>query len=274
MQAKNKPKLRNWKSTDDRMALKSNAFAPKTVALGGRQLVDDHMTAHYNRLRNARPSVDTSTPKAMLSDVRVRDRDKKEGSLKRRPFSAVTLARDSGQDDKGHWSYEGRRRADSARTLPAWKPAGIYGLSDPSGAIPVQSRSQKKMMTEDVEKKLLDEKGGTEEVQDERVDGNGDKDDVESFMASHRSLTSLGRVSEFHEQRLDETLKKQQNEDKELLYLEFISDLTNDILTRGIYSNRALQLVFESHMQRRKNELDERIMREKVKQLEEDLGIV
>ena len=132
------------------------------------------------------------------------------------------MARDSGQDDKGHWvvnadldsaqnltersrpgiyvlkSYEGRRRADSARTLPAWKPAGIYGLSDPSGAIPVQSRSQKKIITEDVEKKLLDEKGGTEEVQDERVDGNGDKDDVESFMASHRSLTRYKTCPVYH----------------------------------------------------------------------------
>ena len=54
------------------------------------------------------------------------------------------------------------------------------------------------MMTEDVEKKLLDEKGGTEEVQDERVDGNGDKDDVESFMASHRSLTRYKTCPVYH----------------------------------------------------------------------------
>lgn len=61
--------------------------------------------------------------------------------------------------------------------------------------------------------------------------------------------------------------------EEEQRYLKFISDVTTDILARGIFSNRVLQQVFEMHIERRKEHLDESRMREMIEQLKEDLSI-
>ncbi|XP_078349771.1 uncharacterized protein LOC144634627 isoform X2 [Oculina patagonica] len=61
--------------------------------------------------------------------------------------------------------------------------------------------------------------------------------------------------------------------EEEQQYLKFISDVTTDILARGIFSNRVLKQVFEMHIERRKDYLDESRLREMIEQLKEDLGI-
>ncbi|XP_028396230.1 spermatogenesis-associated protein 7 homolog [Dendronephthya gigantea] len=61
---------------------------------------------------------------------------------------------------------------------------------------------------------------------------------------------------------------------EEQKYLQFISDVTSDVLARGICSNRVINKVFESHIEKRKNDLDEDNMREMIDQLKEDLGVI
>ncbi|KAK2561902.1 Spermatogenesis-associated protein 7 [Acropora cervicornis] len=56
-------------------------------------------------------------------------------------------------------------------------------------------------------------------------------------------------------------------------YLRFISDVTTDILARGIFSNRVLQKVFDLHIERQKDHLDENRLKEMIEQLKEDLNI-
>ena len=47
---------------------------------------------------------------------------------------------------------------------------------------------------------------------------------------------------------------------EEQKYLQFISDVTSDVLGRGICSNRVINKVFESHIEKRKEDLDEVIV--------------
>lgn len=61
--------------------------------------------------------------------------------------------------------------------------------------------------------------------------------------------------------------------EEEQKYLQFISDVTTDILARGIFSNRVLKQVFEMHIERKKDHLDESRLCEMIEQLKEDLGI-
>lgn len=61
--------------------------------------------------------------------------------------------------------------------------------------------------------------------------------------------------------------------EEEQKYLKFISDVTTDILARGIFSNRVLKQVFEMHIERRKDKLDESRLQEMIEQLKEDLGV-
>ncbi|NXD81529.1 SPAT7 protein, partial [Halcyon senegalensis] len=60
--------------------------------------------------------------------------------------------------------------------------------------------------------------------------------------------------------------------EEELLYLAFIEDITNEILSLGLFSNRVLEQLFECHIQENKNRLDESKMRHFLDVLKADLG--
>ncbi|NXF50237.1 SPAT7 protein, partial [Oceanites oceanicus] len=59
---------------------------------------------------------------------------------------------------------------------------------------------------------------------------------------------------------------------EEVLYLAFIEDVTNEILSLGLFSNRVLEQLFECHIQENKNRLDESKMRHMLDVLKADLG--
>ncbi|XP_064316596.1 spermatogenesis-associated protein 7 isoform X1 [Phalacrocorax carbo] len=63
-----------------------------------------------------------------------------------------------------------------------------------------------------------------------------------------------------------------ESEEEELLYLAFIEDVTNEILSLGLFSNRVLEQLFECHIQENKNRLDENKMRHFLDVLKADLG--
>ncbi|XP_071963219.1 spermatogenesis-associated protein 7 homolog [Antedon mediterranea] len=74
------------------------------------------------------------------------------------------------------------------------------------------------------------------------------------------------------EKAIQSSLKIQQ-EEEELLYLEFVTDVTTDVLNRGVYTNRMLKQIFESHITNNKDRLDESRMQNLVQQLQQDLAI-
>ncbi|XP_077179536.1 spermatogenesis-associated protein 7 isoform X3 [Paroedura picta] len=67
-------------------------------------------------------------------------------------------------------------------------------------------------------------------------------------------------------------MRRIQAEEEELLYLNFIQDITDEILKLGLFSNRALERLFERHIDQNKNHLNETKMRHLLEILKEDLG--
>lgn len=67
-------------------------------------------------------------------------------------------------------------------------------------------------------------------------------------------------------------MQKVKNEEDEVQYLEFIADVTNEILTLGLFSNRVLERVFERHVEQNRHRLDERKMHHLLDILRSDLG--
>ncbi|XP_072127273.1 spermatogenesis-associated protein 7-like isoform X2 [Mobula birostris] len=65
-------------------------------------------------------------------------------------------------------------------------------------------------------------------------------------------------------------MRKVEAEEEELKYLEFISDVTSEILTRGLFSNRVLENIFERRIEENKHRLDEKL-RFMLDELKEDL---
>lgn len=66
-------------------------------------------------------------------------------------------------------------------------------------------------------------------------------------------------------------MRKVSAEEEELLYLEFITDVTNEILTQGLYSDRVLKRLFERHIDMNRHRLDENKMRHLLDNLQKDL---
>ncbi|KAJ7404704.1 spermatogenesis associated 7 [Willisornis vidua] len=60
--------------------------------------------------------------------------------------------------------------------------------------------------------------------------------------------------------------------EEELSYLTFLEDVTNEILSLGLFSNRVLEELFECHIEENKNRLDEAKMRQMLDVLKRDLG--
>ncbi|KAG9481764.1 hypothetical protein GDO78_010800 [Eleutherodactylus coqui] len=53
------------------------------------------------------------------------------------------------------------------------------------------------------------------------------------------------------------TLQKIHSEGEELAYLSFVADVTNEILTLGLFSDRVLERVFQQHLEKNRHRLDE-----------------
>ena len=60
---------------------------------------------------------------------------------------------------------------------------------------------------------------------------------------------------------------------EEQRYLDFIQNLTEDIIARGVFSDRVLCNVFEAHVKKNMGVLDEERMKSHIKELKCDLNI-
>ncbi|XP_060684969.1 spermatogenesis-associated protein 7 homolog [Hemiscyllium ocellatum] len=67
-------------------------------------------------------------------------------------------------------------------------------------------------------------------------------------------------------------MQKVKAEEEELKYLEFISDITSEILTRGLFSNSVLERIFERRIEENRHRLNEQKLRHMLDALKEDLG--
>ncbi|KAJ8289032.1 hypothetical protein COCON_G00016910 [Conger conger] len=122
------------------------------------------------------------------------------------------------------------------------------------------------------------------DLQQEMRDGR-DWSDEESQSGSHsdsglqmKELKTRWRSSDLHSSpgvspdEMKSPLKKMTAEEEELMYLEFIADVTNDILSRGLYSDRVLERVFARQIEMNAHRLDKDKMRHLLEVLRQDLA--
>ncbi len=61
--------------------------------------------------------------------------------------------------------------------------------------------------------------------------------------------------------------------EEEIRYLAFIKEVTDDVIARGITSNRVINNCFEFHVKKNAAILNEKKMRELLNTLREDIGM-
>ncbi|XP_067311005.1 spermatogenesis-associated protein 7 isoform X2 [Pseudorasbora parva] len=103
--------------------------------------------------------------------------------------------------------------------------------------------------------------------------------DEETDSFRHHGKTNRFKDSDFHlsssrvspEGMRSPIMRKVSAEEEELMYLEFITDVTNEILMQGLFSDRVLKRVFERHIDMNRHRLDENKMRHLLDTLQKDL---
>lgn len=109
----------------------------------------------------------------------------------------------------------------------------------------------------------LDHEWSDEETDSFRHHGKTNRFKGSDFLLSSSRVSPEGMRSPI--------MRKVSAEEEELMYLEFITDVTNEILTQGLYSDRVLKRVFERHIDMNRHRLDENKMRHLLDNLQKDL---
>ncbi|XP_072284664.1 spermatogenesis-associated protein 7 [Pyxicephalus adspersus] len=102
------------------------------------------------------------------------------------------------------------------------------------------------------------------------------EDQENSFLSEEEVDTdqhqhSISRMSYKELKSPSPIMQKIRSEEEELAYLEFVADVTNEILSLGLFSDRVLDRVFQRHVEENRHHLDEGKMRHLLDILRADL---
>ncbi|XP_002739365.1 spermatogenesis-associated protein 7-like [Saccoglossus kowalevskii] len=293
------------------VALKSSALAPTTTRLSNQHLIQDHLSAHYRRVSSAKAAVDTKPPKSMAISTKVRDQKRRdlgrESRISSRASSSASyrdytrpktdryenydinlsydnfnMVNDIVEDTRHSPSTYRTPRPMKSNIPPEWQQHTKTGIKtkkwDQKDLLDTQAdrftEPEKpytpRTLKREAQSKIAQSKNyNPPKRKSEKSDSKGK--DLLSTRNTYADYNGEMESSLQFPRRLNSARVKE--EEEELKYLEFVSDVTNDVLNRGIYSNRVLKQIFDKHVERKRGQLDERRMLRLMDQLRQDLGI-
>eukprot|EP01137_Pigoraptor_chileana_P035339 Opistho-2@29191 len=227
--------------------VRPSGFTPNESNVNGRELIRMHMLAHYKKLGTIKPGIDMTAPKSLSKAVKLNSKPRArldygaEASGLQRSASQASTRKTSSRPPTGMSTYAG---GDSRMSSPS--PAPRLDVATPD-------LSQRHFPV------------GT---------ASGRASPTHSHHSHHSSLSRASRPRSPFEPSSSRPLSPHgQKQPGRLDYLKFVSEITSDILARGVFSDRAVDRICEQHITDHKADLDEAKMREMVKSLKRDLTV-
>ncbi|XP_038667571.1 spermatogenesis-associated protein 7 homolog isoform X4 [Scyliorhinus canicula] len=223
------------------MCTKSSPFClGSSCKLSTQFIIQDHMAVHYKNLLSTKAAVDSSMPKSMSTSIKYIDQQKRE-RLKKvvKKYQEETPLHPS-------TSQMNDRSVSLATTRFMDKDLMKRPFQDP----------QKKTFSGDI----LDKHSNqfTEEIQP--FTPRTLKNTAKSFLSKYRyykapkkTQDNPGAAKMFQQNSSEANI----NREDEMKYLQFLKEVTDDILIRGYHSNKILENVFQTHIERSKYHLSE-----------------
>ncbi|XP_050191231.1 spermatogenesis-associated protein 7 isoform X2 [Myiozetetes cayanensis] len=202
-------------------------------------------TSHFQRCQR-------SSPKVCSGDLL--ERHSEYFTKSRKPFTPRTLISDAKSFLSQYRYYTPARRK---KKNPRKQHVEVQTQTDVIRFSCADTVSGEKVMTEQQKITLKGE--------DRRYTANEPDREIDACPCAILRETSL--TSQKSSPR-----KTVEAQEEELLYLTFIEDVTNEILSLGLFSNRVLERLFECHIEENKHRLDEAKMRHMLDVLKADLG--
>lgn len=139
---------------------------------------------------------------------------------------------------------------------------------------PVLTRSHVKLSDPQSLTDLPHSSGSFNKSQSLRIQGGQTKDEVK--LASDHKIAEKNARKKRHmtltSGRGSRTFSKTEREE-ETDHTEFLKDVTDEILMKGLYTNRSIQRVFDAHARKRKDQLNEVETRKLFTKLQKDLDL-
>ncbi|XP_060063044.1 spermatogenesis-associated protein 7-like [Ylistrum balloti] len=107
----------------------------------------------------------------------------------------------------------------------------------------------------------------------ERIKEKDLQDTTDMGETGELTTGTLGRTTRSFGTRTMGRSGRLNEQEEELQYVEFMKEVTDDVLNRGVFTNRVLKQVFQNHIEKRKGHLDEHKMRGVLDEIRRDLGI-
>uniref|UniRef100_A0A8C8TYL6 Spermatogenesis associated 7 n=1 Tax=Peromyscus maniculatus bairdii TaxID=230844 RepID=A0A8C8TYL6_PERMB len=218
------------------LSTKSNAFCTdsSSLRLTTLQLVKNHMAVHYNKILSAKAAVDCSVPVSVRTSIKYADQQRKK-KLKKE------LARCEKEFKLSKYAMQSNSKMNTKSLYNSFQKVPNYMTNDAEDQIsPLPS-------------------------QEENVDWVG----IQDGTLQRSSETTLCELST----QLSSDSKIYSDEE-ELLYLNFMENVTDEILKLGLFTNRFLEQLFERHIRQNKHQLEEGKMRCLLHSLMVDLGCI
>uniref|UniRef100_A0A1B6KQH2 Uncharacterized protein n=1 Tax=Graphocephala atropunctata TaxID=36148 RepID=A0A1B6KQH2_9HEMI len=227
-----------------------------------------NMSSHYRRIYNAKPRIDTGPPFSHKPKSTTQwNKKQKEYCIMRTSQSSLSTSPTKtcsrqGCGDRATPSFQPQISQTSSesklRTLRVYHPPRKRIFSTSPSSIEMKSDPE-------ISVPEIPWIRSTEEVKTTSKGSSSDSAYTEEGEGGWSGGESRGPTP------ISDTQRMSRSED--LLYVKFIGGITEEVLRKGIFTNKALKNIFQSHIDAHKQYLNLRRMQEEVEKLQSELGI-
>ena len=255
----------NCTSVKGHRTKKSTVFSPSTTKYHSQSIAHDRMMKHYKFVDNAKSSIDNKPSQSANKFVGGMSRN-----IQIKPQTKKIFAKNAGTsfnvDELINYQLKTSKIASSKMSVDL--PIDDHALQEDEENLGLTNEETE---FDDFASDILP----VCSVADSRIDLSllGENSFTIKGESSDLSISPVGREILTIKGNIAKMKEKEHMITEEQRYLDFIQNLTEDIIARGVFSDRVLCNVFEAHLKKNRGVLDEERMEKLIEELKCDLNI-
>ena len=255
----------NCTSVKGHRTKKSTVFSPSATKYHSQSVAHDRMMKHFKFVDNAKSSIDNKPSQSANKFVGGRSRNIQIKPLTKKKFAKN--ARTSFKVDE-LINYQSKTSKIASSNMGVELPNNDHVLQkDEENLDLVNEETECEDFVSDILPiySMADSRTDLSLLGENSFTIKGESSKLSISPVGHEILTIKGNIAKMKE--------KEHMITEEQRYLDFIQNLTEDIIARGVFSDRVLCNVFEAHVKKNMGVLDEECMKSLIEELKCDLNI-
>lgn len=270
------------------LTTKSSVFQPTQMGAGGQQEIIRHMSRHYDRVTKAKAVTDSSPPKSFKNSTLARDRIKKQPIDQQKYASPIKVNLDKFEQDMITLTTNDTDVKSILRQIPEMRKKLKPNMESVSESDSLNTAALEQLVGQDSREARSAASVNTQVSVTTQECRELAKGIVNSAYQKEMAASSTRRLTPKLPEKADpltlrtpNTTRQRSNlistldksRDDEMRYLQFIADMTQEIVSTGLTSDRALKMLFERHTAQNRGLLREDEMLRRIDELKIKLNI-